>query len=70
MLLFLSEGCGPHLLKVISQTSNFSSNWIYIVLDKRVGLVGRCEGVVYLTSPGRPTDIGLELGKACYPCSR
>ena len=24
---------------------------------------------VYLTSPGRPTDIGLQLGKACYPCS-
>ena len=70
MLLFLSEGCGSHLLKVITQTSNFSSNWIYIVLDKRVGLVGRCEGVVNLTSPGRPTDLGLELGKACYPCSR
>ena len=28
------------------------------------------EGVVYLASPGRPTDIGLQLGKACYPCSR
>ena len=27
-------------------------------------------GVVYLTSPGRPTDIGLQLGKDCYPCSR
>ena len=33
-------------------------------------VVGWCEGVVYLTSPGHPTDIGLELGKACYPCSR
>ena len=32
-------------------------------------LVGWCEGAVYLTSPGRPTDIGLQLGKACYPCS-
>ena len=21
-------------------------------------------------SPGRLTDIGLQLGKACYPCSR
>ena len=30
---------------------------------------GWCEGVVYLTSLGRPTDIGLQLGKACYPCS-
>ena len=26
-------------------------------------VVGWCEGVVYLTSPGRPTDIGLQLGK-------
>ena len=34
------------------------------------GVAGWCEGVVYLTSPGRPTDIGLQLGKACYPCSR
>ena len=33
------------------------------------GVVGWCEGVVYLTSLGRPTDIGLQLGKACYPCS-
>ena len=33
-------------------------------------VVGWCEGVVYLTLPGRPTDIGLQLGKACYPCSR
>ena len=24
---------------------------------------------VYLTSLGRPTDIGLQLGKACYPRS-
>ena len=32
------------------------------------GVVGWCEGAVYLTSPGRPTDIGLQLGKACYPC--
>ena len=33
-------------------------------------IVGCGEGGVYLTSPGRPTDIGLQLGKACYPCSR
>ena len=32
-------------------------------------VVGWCEGAVYLTSPGRPTDIGLQLGKARYPCS-
>ena len=34
------------------------------------GMVGCGEGVVYLASPGRPTDIGLQLGNACYPCSR
>ena len=33
------------------------------------GVVGWCEGAVYPTSLGRPTDIGLQLGKACYPCS-
>ena len=53
--------------------------WIYTVchsvFDFRLkpifgsGVVGWCEGAVYLTSPGRPTDIGLQLGKACYPCS-
>ena len=32
-------------------------------------MVGCGEGVVYLMSLG-PTDIGLQLGKACYPCSR
>ena len=31
--------------------------------------VGWCEGVVFLTSSGRPTDIGSQLGKACYPYS-
>ena len=34
-----------------------------------VGVVGWCEGVMYLMSPGRPADIGLQLGKACYACS-
>ena len=33
-------------------------------------VVGCGEGVVYLASLGRSTDIGLQLGKACYPCSR
>ena len=35
-----------------------------------LGMVGWCEGVLYLRAPGRPIDIGLQLGKACYPCSR
>ena len=34
------------------------------------GVVEFSEGVVYLTSLGRPTDIGLQLDKACCPCSR
>ena len=34
------------------------------------GVVGCGEGVVYLKSLVRPTDIGLQLGNACYPCSR
>ena len=42
------------------------NKWIWYVLT---GVVGWCEGAVYLTSLGRPTDIGLQLGKACYPCS-
>ena len=37
---------------------------------REAGLVEWCEGVVYLTSPGCSTDIGLQLGKASYPCSR
>ena len=28
-------------------------------------MVGSCEGLGYLASQGRPTDIGLQLGKAC-----
>ena len=54
-----------------------SDSWGHSVLQTAalvniiiVGVVGWCEGVMYLTSPGRPTDIGLQLGKACYPCSR
>ena len=35
-------------------------------IEKHAGVVGWCEGVMYLVSPGRPTDIGLQLGKACY----
>ena len=40
-----------------------------LIANLSEGVVGWCEGAVYLTSLGRPTDIGLQLGKACYPCS-
>ena len=39
-------------------------------INREPGVVGSGNGVVYLASPGRPTEIGLQLGKACYPCSR
>ena len=39
------------------------------ILAHYLGVVGWCEGAVYLTSLGRPTDIGLQLDKTCYPCS-
>ena len=50
----------------------FKFNTIYVEKGSRkhsiyANLV--CEGAVYLTSLRRPTDIGLQLGKACYPCS-
>ena len=35
-----------------------------------VGVVVCGEDVVYLMSPGRPTDFGVQLGKASYPFSR
>ena len=35
-----------------------------------MGLVGWCKDVMYLVSTGRTTDIGLQWGKACYPCSK
>ena len=37
---------------------------------RAVSVVGWGKGVVYLVSLGHPTDIGLQLGKACYHCSR
>ena len=31
---------------------------------------GVCKGFVYFTSPGHPTHIGVQLGKARYSCGR
>ena len=44
--------------------------WSSVALVVQWGVVGWCKSVVYLTSLGRPTDIGLQLGKAYYPHSR
>ena len=44
----------------------WNSPFYYLLIE----VVGWYEGVMYLMSPGRPADIGLQLGKACYPCSR
>ena len=52
-------------LRRVSLKGKYSSLLQTLVL----GVVGWCEGAVYLTSLGRQTDIGLQLGKACYPCS-
>ena len=67
---------GPVVQSVISLTSSLRvisltvlADSIYNILIIFVVVVGWCEGAVYLTSLGRPTDIGLQLGKACYPCS-
>ena len=49
--------------------SLFPSSSLFLFFILSAGVVGWCEGAVYLTSLGRPTDIGLQLGKACYPCS-
>ena len=48
--------------------------WAGVTADRRTNfvivpgmrVVGCGEDVVYLTSPARPTDIGLQLGKAYY----
>ena len=54
----------------VSVMAKQDTSEIVSTLINTLGVVGWCEGVVYLTSPGRPTDIGLQLGKVCYPCSR
>ena len=50
--------------------SYFSTKMYVVDIHWNCGVVGCGEGVVYLTSPRRPTDTSLQLGKACYPCSR
>ena len=66
------KSCAGHISKTLSDIFMF---FFYQYVEDiewacHVGVVGWCEGVLYLMSPGRPTDIGLQLGKACCPCSR
>ena len=43
---------------------------LYLHINKKSDdddwVVGCCEGVVYLSSPGHSADNGLQLGKASY----
>ena len=54
-------GSGGNQVQSNFSGSNIFEDWV---------VVGWCEGVVYLMSPGRPTGIGLQLGKSFYPCSK
>ena len=45
-------------------------NCVTVLDPKMSGVVGCDKGVMYLASEVRPVDIGLQLAKACYPCSR
>ena len=49
----------------VCKFSSFCICLTFAMLNK-LWVVGCGNGVVYLMSPGRPTDIGLQLGKACY----
>ena len=55
-------------LIIVSYTAVYNRD-TYAYVSTARGVVGWWEGAVYLTSPGCPADIGLQLGKACYPCS-
>ena len=60
-----------HIYLSIERPYRIQPNYRTVCLgfSKLRGVVVWCEDAVYLTSLGRPTDIGLQLGKACYPCS-
>ena len=64
--------CGPGKPKMTWKqlTERDCREWKLSAINPHEGVVGWCEGAVYLTSLGRPADIGLQLGKTCYPCSR
>ena len=47
---------------------DLSGLWGHMQMVQEVVRCGK--GVAYLTSLRCPTDIDLQLAKACYPCSR
>ena len=66
---------GHNLAKILRIITNIEPDLYFMIypsanLQTFKGVVGSGNGVVYLTSLGRPPEIGLQLGKACYPCSR
>ena len=57
--------------EIVATWHNILIRWsIAHMKNNNINVVGCGESVVYLTSLGHPIDIGLQLGKACYPCSR
>ena len=58
------------MYRLVCVFAGFTDLIVGFVVHWLNGVVGWCEGAVYLTSPGCPADIGLQLGKACYSCSR
>ena len=65
----IGKQCEPALVAQLDAPSDWRPGDPGFNPHRGRGVVGWCEGAVYLTSLGRPTDIGLQLGKACYPCS-
>ena len=59
-------GCAGWLVSLLGacHKGHFLKLWL---ISEHVGVVGCGEDVMYLTSLGHPTDIGLQLGRACYP---
>ena len=68
------ESCQQQLCKVSCKMISFSKFGFKCMKDivsfQWPLRVVRCgKDVVYLASLGRPTDIVVQLGKACCPCS-
>ena len=75
MFKFTFKFTSRFLLKVITLVPFMLGSWNLVCclpdlnLQLCAGVVGCGKGVMYLASLRPPTDIGLQLGKACYPCT-